>query len=72
MEYKEKLKVTYSFDLMRNSDSTARSIVGPIRPTTHPDVIGMPKMARHNLPNPQNKKARVHVEATMEKKDVKT
>ena len=47
-------------------------MTGLIRPTIPLIVAGIPKMDCSNLPTPQNEKAIVHVEATMEKMDAKT
>ena len=57
---------------MRNSGSAARSMLGPTRLTTPSNTISMPKMACYNLPTLRHEKALTHVEATTERKNVKT
>jgi len=56
---------------MRNSGSAERNMAGLTRPTIHPIVAGMPRMARSSLPTPRNEKALLHVEATMGRMDTK-
>ena len=67
-----KLSTSQRKHTMRNYVSAARNMAGPTRPTTIPNALGMPRMTHDNLPTPQNDKALVHIEATTERKDVKT